>query len=171
MRGVLHRLVRGVGRVPPEIASLVGLLEEHGEEVEADLQRWYRIDLRGLWSGDLSWRRLGALVKNLPPESATKTALRNATPEHEMRQAAGSAEYGPWSQTDMLLAELIDINRWLQWAKTKDAEKGTGHPEPYPRPGVKRKGEAAPVTAAVVDMLEYLRAHHGASPEGYGVAR
>jgi hypothetical protein len=143
-------------------------MEEHGEELEADLQRWYRVDVRDLWTGDLSWRRLGALVKNLPAESATKTALRNETPVQEVRQTASAADYGPWSQTDMLLAELIDIARWLQWSKTKAAEQNTDRPEPYPRPGVARKG-AASVNAKVVSMLEYLRANNGAAPDGYVV--
>lgn len=144
-------------------------MDEHGEEIEADLQRWYRVDLRDLWSGKLSWRRLGVLVKNLPAESATKTALRNATPLAQVQESAAAAEYGPWSQTDMLLAELIDVARWLQWSKTKAAEQNTDRPEPYPRPGVVRKAAAGVVDAKVVSMLEYLRASNGASPEGYVV--
>jgi hypothetical protein len=145
-------------------------LDEHGEELEADLQRWYRVDVRDLWTGILSWRRLGVLVKNLPAESATKTALRNAAPLQQVRESATAADYGPWSQTDMLLAELIDVARWLQWSKTKAAEKNTDHPEPFPRPGVQRKG-AAPVNATVVSMLEYLRTHNGAAPGGYTAKR
>jgi hypothetical protein len=43
----------------------------------------------------------------------------------------------------MLLAELIDVARWLQWAKTKAAEKVDTAPKPYPRPGVERKPKAA----------------------------
>lgn len=107
------------------------------------------------------------LIKNLPAESATKTALRNATPVSEMRQSASTAEYGAWSQADMLLAELIDVARWLQWSKSKDAGK-TAPPEPFPRPGVARK--AAAVTDNVVSILEYLRTHNGAAPPGYAAA-
>jgi hypothetical protein len=62
------------------------LLDEHGEEVEFDLQRYHQVELSDLWTGDLSWRRLGVLVKHLPAESATKTALRNAAPVEELKE-------------------------------------------------------------------------------------
>lgn len=143
------------------------MLDEHGEEVEFDLQRYHQVELTGLWTGDLSWRRLGVLVKHLPAESATKTALRNAVPVEQLKDAVEVADYGPWSQTDMLLAELIDVARWLQWAKTKASEKVDTAPKPYPRPGVERKPAAAAANAQVINLLEYVRAHNGASPEGF----
>jgi hypothetical protein len=127
------------------------------------------VALTGLWTGDLTWRRLGVLVKHLPAESATKTALRNAAPVQKLQKAVETAEYGTWSQTDMLLAELIDVARWLQWSKTKAAEDGRDAPKPFPRPGVDRTGHAgkAPITQNVVNLLEYMRANRGAVPEGY----
>lgn len=121
-----------------------------------------------MWRGGLSWRRLGVLVKHLPPESATKTALRNAAPDDRLTEAViGDAPYGPWSQTDMLLADLIDVARWLQWAKSKDGEDNKNRPEPYPRPGVQRKGA---VTAKVINLLDYIREHNGAAPDNYTAA-
>jgi hypothetical protein len=42
-----------------------------------------------------------------------------------------------WTLTNMLLAAIADVLRWLQWAKTKDGQKGRGQPDPIPRPGVK----------------------------------
>lgn len=121
-----------------------------------------------MWTGELSWRRLGVLVRHLPPESATKTALRNAAPEEDLQQAVSDAEreYGPWSQSEMLLAEMVDLLRWLQWAKTEAAEKKQPPPDPFPRPGVNRK-PAAKANAQVINLLEYVRSHNGASPEGY----
>lgn len=113
----------------------------------------------------MSWRRLGVLIRGLPAESVTKTELRNETPEDELTAAVvGNSPYGAWSQTDMLLADLIDVARWLQWSKTKDGEDNRNHPKPYPRPGVKRPGA---VTAKVVDLLEYVRTHNGAAPSNY----
>jgi hypothetical protein len=161
---------QGHRRVPPKLIALSELLEEHGEEIEYDLQHHHRVELTGLWTGDLSWRRLGVLVRNLPPESATKTALRNATPVEDLQDVVEDAdrEYGSWSQTDMLLAELIDVARWLQWSKTKAAEdRPNESPKPYPRPGVDRTPSQRKVTAKVIDLLEYMRSHNGAAPEGY----
>lgn len=148
------------------------MLDEHGEEIEFDLQRYHGIELSGLWTGELSWRRLGALIRPLPPESAFKTALRNAAPVEELKEKVAdvAADYGPWSQTDMLLAEMIDTLRWLQWAKTKDAaaEPPKNAPTPYPRPGVDRKpASGGPLSAEVVDLLEYVRRNGGAAPEGW----
>ena len=101
----------------------------------------------------------------MPAESLTKTALRNATPDDDLVAATQSADYGAWSQTDMLLADIADRLAWLLWAKTKDAETGKNPPKPYPRPGVKREGV---VDAKVINLLDYMRDHHGAAPAGYG---
>jgi hypothetical protein len=50
----------------------------------------------------------------------------------------------------MLLAAIADVLRWLQWAKTKDGQKGRNAPDPIPRPGVKsRKRPVHPVTKGV----------------------
>ncbi|CCQ44311.1 putative uncharacterized protein [Pseudarthrobacter siccitolerans] len=38
--------------------------------VEADLQRFYQVDLTAYWRGELSLRRLSVLIENLPPESS-----------------------------------------------------------------------------------------------------
>lgn len=107
------------------------------------------------------------LVRHLPPESATKTALRNATPVADLQETVEDAdrEYGAWSQTDMLLAELIDVARWLQWSKTEAAEKKQPPPKPYPRPGVGREDKRQ--RAQVIDILERIRANNGAAPAGY----
>lgn len=101
------------------------------------------------------------LIKHLPQESATKTALRNVTPAAELAEAV-DAPYGPWSQTDMLLAELVDLTRWLQWAKTKAAEDNVDQPPAFPRPGVKRAAERAADLAPVINMLTRLRETRGA---------
>lgn len=44
-----------------------------------------------------------------------------------------------WGLEAQLLAELVDTAHWLQWTKTKGAQKkpAEGMPDPIPRPGVK----------------------------------
>lgn len=39
--------------------------------MEADLQRFYGVDLADYWRGELSPRRLSVLIEQLPPTSAT----------------------------------------------------------------------------------------------------
>lgn len=117
------------------------------------------MDLRDLYrpGRKLTWRRLGALIRQLPPESATKTAIRNAMPETDTKQAATSADpsQGQWSQTEMLLALLVDSVRSLQYALIK-VNGGKGKPpDPIPRPGVKPKGKRArkPLTQEQAEFL------------------
>jgi hypothetical protein len=97
------------------------------------------VDLRDLWRPGrrLTWRRLGVMVRHLPPESATKTALRNGMTEAEYRQASqgGDPSQGQWSHTDMLLASLIDAVRRTEYVMIR-VNGGKGKPpEPFPRPG------------------------------------
>lgn len=165
---------RRYGGVPPKLISLLVLLNEHGEEVEYDLSVYHHgLQLSELWTGGLSWRRLGVLIKHLPIESATKTAIRNSVPVDSLRASVSDVDtqYGAWSQTDMLLAHLIDIATWLRWTKTKAAEdQPKSPPEPYPRPGVNRKTVANPVNSNVISLLEYVRANGGAPPAGFVTA-
>lgn len=105
-------------------------------------------DLRDLWRpgggrAKLTWRLVGNLIRHLPPESATKTALRNKMPEAEIKQAAkaGDPSQGQWSQLEMLVASLIDSVRWLAHITLAvNGSKKSKAPEPIPRPGVKAKG-------------------------------
>lgn len=43
--------------------------------MEADLQRFYRIDYRDRWRGDLTLRRIWVLIHHLPGDSASARAL------------------------------------------------------------------------------------------------
>jgi hypothetical protein len=113
----------------------------------------------------LSYRRLWVLIKQLPPESATQTALRDedldvgvddliaADPEPEDR-------FGPWSKQDYLLAHLIDAVRENTYAVSV---AGSLEPKPkppalFPRPGVRRPESAPqPLSEAAVLYLNRLR--------------
>ncbi len=46
-------------------------------------------------------------------------------------------EEAGWTLTNHLLAMIVDVLRWLQWAKTKDGIRNRNRPEPIARPGVK----------------------------------
>ncbi|MFD5198800.1 hypothetical protein ACFWM7_01255 [Streptomyces sp. NPDC058375] len=85
-------------------------------------------------------------IEHLPPESATKTAMRNDVPDDVMAQA--SADYRPdkaaWSREEILLVELKDEVIRLRNATL--AAAGATPPEfiPTSRPGIPPKSASAP---------------------------
>ncbi|MEO3856238.1 hypothetical protein [Acrocarpospora sp. B8E8] len=112
------------------------------------------MDLRDLFKpgggpSRLTWRLLGVLIRNLPMESATKTAMRNSMSGTELEAAGKAADpsEGQWSQEEMLLARVHDAIRHLEWALIR-VNGGKGKPpEPMPRPGVQPKGRKPKLTA------------------------
>lgn len=79
--------------------------------------------------GKMSERRLLGLIKNLPPESALMRAMTDTDPGHQ------------WSQTDYLLANVVDAIQSLKWITFQVAGKqyddnpmGEEPPEPIYRP-------------------------------------
>lgn len=120
------------------------LLDEHWEAVEADLLRCYGVDLAGLLRGDLSLRRVRALVRGLPPGSAL---------------ARGIDARAEWTVTDWLLAAVVDHVAVANWQR---ANHGAKHPNPAPRP-VPRPGAAPQVRAPAPGVIARLRARTGRS--------
>jgi hypothetical protein len=96
-------------------------------------------------------------LRNLPPESRFKTALRNETPEQELKQLSEGADpsTGQWSHTEMLIAQMIDTLRDIRYTLVR-VNGGKGKPPaPLPRPGVKPKGKRKrkPLTEAQAEFL------------------
>lgn len=56
------------------------ILRSHRRALEADLLRFWQVDLLDLHRGLLSWRRLLVLVAMLPADSATLAALNGGVP-------------------------------------------------------------------------------------------
>jgi hypothetical protein len=108
--------------------SAVALLSEHGGAVEADLLRFYRVDVRELGTPRLTWRRFLALVAGLPRTSATFRAMH---PE--------SADWGLLEQLTAAACDALSIANWQRaqaGSKTRIAP-----PKPIQRPGVTSAGE------------------------------
>lgn len=61
--------------------------------MEADLQRYYGVDLADLWRGRLSLRKISVLVTHLPPGSAVWAT-------------ESDLDYG-WTLTDILLSDVF----------------------------------------------------------------
>jgi hypothetical protein len=113
----------------------------------------------------LTFRRLLSLVEQLPPESRTKTAMRDDMDPFEIAAQVEEPRpgWGPWSHTDHLLAQIgerldslqVTLVRVMTEAKPSD-------PPPLPRPGVLTPEQIAELRAEteapVVNVLEQERA-------------
>jgi len=107
-------------------------------------------------------RRLRVLLENLPPESATWTALRNAmSPEDLAEHAADSdPEQGRWSQVAHLLAATVDAVRRVEYvlilANSDSKARAPKPPEPLPRPGVNAPKAKPRISEAASERLFQL---------------
>lgn len=99
------------------------------------------MELSGIATGALTWRRLRVLLAGLPPTSRLSRALDPAS---------------AWSVTDHLLAQVCDtvslvadevaLGRWLYVAGNAKKGRRPKQPEPYPRlprPGQQQEPPAA----------------------------
>lgn len=90
----------------------------HGA-IEADLLDKH-LDLLDLWRGKLTLRRVKVVIDNLGPGSALHRAV------------SGTA----WTDTDYLLAHVIDAERLALWQRSNEGAKNpSAKPSPYLRPG------------------------------------
>ncbi|WAB10127.1 hypothetical protein SEA_GRAVAILLIA_17 [Mycobacterium phage Gravaillia] len=80
------------------VPTLLRLLDNHGDDLEADLRRFYGVDMRGLFTGDLTLRQLWMFVRRIPGDSALLTARNGGRP--------------PWTR-----AEIIAARQWEAWVR------------------------------------------------------
>jgi hypothetical protein len=78
-----------------------------------------------LLTGRLSWRRLGVLVRHLPPGCAVDRAQHGEAAE--------------WGHAEHLLADLRELLRAANWQRGGD--KKVARPKPLPRPGDRERVE------------------------------
>lgn len=86
----------------------------------------------------MSHRELWVLIDGLPQDSRTQTALRDKQ-EHELLDPAAERKFGPWSQSDYLMANLIDAVNYNTFVTARAAgDKDFPKPDLTPRPGMNR---------------------------------
>ncbi|WP_244177599.1 hypothetical protein [Streptomyces atriruber] len=100
-------------------------VDEHAEALEADLLRFYGLDLLDWHRGRLSSRRLAVLIRHLPRDGAVA------------RETEGEA--ADWSVGDYLLAHAVDQLAQANWMfatvnQDEDADP-LDPPTPLARPG------------------------------------
>lgn len=89
---------------------LASALAAHGDELEADLQQHYGIDLEAAMCGAHSARHVAVLASQLPPDS---------------RLAASENADARWTLTNTLLAVLAnDLRLWI-WAHGDKRRRGS----------------------------------------------
>lgn len=117
--------------------------------------------MRDLWrpGGDLTYRRVRVLLDTLPPQSRTKTAMRERLGDQVSAPEPGADPgHGAWSHLEMLVAELIDANRMVEHAVYRSQGGKGSPPARYPRPGVKAKRPTSTVlTPTGITQLSALR--------------
>jgi hypothetical protein len=122
------------------ILGLLSFLSEFEEPLEADLLRFWHLDLPAdLGTMRLTWRRLGILVRNLPAESATLRAMHGHAAD--------------WSVTDHLLAAVVDVLQGGNWQRGGGKGK---RPKPLERP------KSAQVMRERRRRMEEMAAKHAA---------
>lgn len=119
----------------------------------------------------MTWRLLGNLIRHLPPESATKTALRNRMSDAEIKAASEDADpsQGHWSHLEMLTASLVDAVRINTFVMRRlQGDKKAQPPDPVPRPGVKPKDRKRRRRLTPEQTAAVLRRIRGESPPAGG---
>ncbi|MFE0088755.1 hypothetical protein [Streptomyces sp. NPDC059016] len=110
----------------------------------------------------MTWRQLRVLIQNLPPESATMTAMRNALSDEDMAAQAddGEPEKGRWSQDQQLMAACYDVLRRIEYVlicvNTEKKAKWPDRPMPMRRPGAAPKKAKPKLTEAGATRLFQL---------------
>lgn len=122
-----------------KLTSLVELLSEHGEAIDADLQRDYGLSLNDWAAGRVSTRRLLSLIKHLTPEgTAWSRALSKDATGKPVKHTPPPDWW--WTPERDLLATLIDLKRGEMWAMSDRNLRGPA-PKPIPRPGNRAEAE------------------------------
>lgn len=96
------------------------------------------VDLGGIYTGELSLRRLQVLVRGLPADSRTSTLLRKLQREAGLAKATPIEELPAeaYSNAEWLLQKVHDELRTLIWLYLKANFQDPPHePEFLPRPG------------------------------------
>lgn len=112
----------------------------------------------------MTYRWLATFIDGLPPESRTKTAIRDDLDPFELAEmsAAPRKGWGPHSRTDELTMQVGERLDWILYAIAKACGGNPKDPAPWRRPGVLGAQEIAQrkaaLSAPVVDQLERERA-------------
>lgn len=86
--------------------------------MEADLQRYYQMDLVDLYRGQVSIRKISVLVEALPDDSATTKAQRRADGDPLV----------DWTLTDILLGKQLEMHSGNEIVPRTNDKQARGKP-------------------------------------------
>ncbi|HEX6468495.1 MAG TPA: hypothetical protein VF069_05315 [Streptosporangiaceae bacterium] len=121
-------------------------MTEHAEAIEADLLRYYGVDILDYHRGLLSARRLRVLVQHLPRDAALVRAVRGE-----------AADWGPTEHLLAVAADELAIGNWLfASAHTAESADRPERPQPIRRPGADSEAdpEAGPAPDGGADAVD-----------------
>lgn len=104
----------------------------------------------------MTWRKLGVLVSQLPPESATSTALRVDIDPDDLSDVS---DYDPegeqWSRAEHLIASVRDELHALRhhYLQSHSNSPIQWQPDPLPRPGIARRTGVSKVSTEQTSLL------------------
>lgn len=116
------------------ISSLLDLIAEVGEALDADLQHHYRVSLGDVMAGRVTLRRLKGLIAHLPSDGTAMWRHARRNPSPATRPADPPADW--WTPERDLLASVVDSVAILTWAMR--GREGSQPPKPIKRPGVEQ---------------------------------
>lgn len=122
------------------------------------------VDLRDLFTGGMSWRRLAVLLEHLPIESAFKTAVRDATDLSALPEPEDGV-YGPTSQAEVLIARVGDLVQHGLWMFADPDTRPKQAPTPYFRFG--ERSNVHPISAEAAAYMEYVRENRRHPPDDW----
>ena len=133
------------------------------DELEADFQREYGIDIRAALFGKspMGVRRLTALIHGLSPESAT---MRKVT--------ANGQQWGPTEELLATLCELVDMTNRMFYQANFDTKKGNKVWDPIeiPRPySQTRRERQRPRLSSDDELRSFFGLQSEAIPGALGV--
>lgn len=108
------------------------MLVRYPRQIEADLLRYYAVDVLHLGRG-LSWRRFGVLMTMLPNDSVTSQAMARDAPKSVMTD---EEEAKLWRLEHHLMAHVVDLLAAANWQRGGGKGK---RPPPLERPGTKSR--------------------------------
>lgn len=106
--------------------SVVRVIQDYHDELEADLLEFFGVDLLDLWRGRLSIRRVGVLINSLMKKPGRSTLLE------------AMDERTRWGESEYLLARISDaleISNFLFFKANAQDSDDLDEPLPIPRPG------------------------------------
>lgn len=123
-----------------KIRRLCELVDEYGDELEADFQEFYTLELAAVWRGQLSPGRVLALAGQLG--TVTGSRFRAMT--------LGGMQFAGWTREADVLADLHDAIVDNSVLTVNSAGGKAKSPDPYPRPS-SQKDEGITVDVPTID--------------------